>query len=774
MHFNKIHLSARKIGGKYSLVLKLIFSIGLLNSLNCAGQTIHGIVYEKTSEGLQTVPGAFVHCLNEEEGVVTDSMGHFEIKFCEESHRMVVEHISLLPDTISVSHDKHHYEIILEAGSDILKTAVAEVHRKTYGLDQLNAKTTINIHEREFQKAACCNLSESFENAPAIDVNYGDAVTGTRQIKMLGLDGFYALISREYMPSVRLLNSYYGMSFIPAAWVKGIQITKGVGSVVNGYESLAGQINIELRKPFDHTRFLYDQFVASSGRTETDLMYRHDLSKNAATSFFVRTAILPFRMDRNKDGFMDNPTGRQFQFLNRWQFHGKKWEGEFSAGFNTDHKNAGQQDFYSEDPKQHYGISINNDQLEFLAKVGKVNPDKPWRSFGSQYGFNAHHLKSIYGSSENQTIYQADAKSVYVNLIWQSKINDTRHTYQTGFSFQGDALTETVSGIQRFQFSRQELVPGVFAEYTYKPKEQISIVAGLRSDYNSIYGLSVTPRIHSRFNFNKEKTTLRISGGLGRRTSNILSQNQQVFATNRTFIINSINTDYAYGLNQEVALNGGLSLEHKLKFGLWPATITLDYFRTQFLNEVVMDREEDATVRYYNMKNGTIANSFQAQFDFTFLRRSDLRLAYRMFDVSTKYLEGRMERAMVARNRGFINFTQRTRSHWQFSSTIQMYGRQRLPGKDTSATAITNRWSKEFVMVNLQISKEITSRFEAYLGSENIFNYKQPNPIIGSQNPLTGRFDASVVWGPVFGRMFYAGFRWRINGNNSIKEKEQI
>jgi outer membrane receptor for ferrienterochelin and colicin len=638
--------------------------------------------------------------------------------------------------------------------------------RITYGLSKLDPRTTTILGEREFQKAACCNLSESFENAPAIDVSFSDAVTGTKQIKMLGLDGFYTLIGREYMPSVRTLNSYYGLSHIPAAWVNGIQITKGAGSVVNGYESIAGQINIELKKPFGDEKLLLDQFVSSGGRSETDFMYVKDINKHVATSLLARYGYRGSKFDRNTDGFLDVPLANDFKIMNRWQFYADNgMEGTANVSFHKNNQEAGQL-AYANGDKNAYGIDINSQVIDAFAKLGKAIKGREATSFGSQYNYNHSEMTSVYGSATNAKTYDAHTDQAYVNLLFESYIGNTNHQYQTGLSFLLDDTRETYEG---FRFERTEAVPGAFFEYTYKPKETFSLVGGIRTDYNSIYGLSITPRFHGKYRFNKDKTSIRMSAGTGRRTSNPLAQNQYIFASGRS--LNFIFTDpsLAYGLEQEVAINSGFSFEHEFKLGYMPATLGLDYFNTTFIQEVVVDRETAGEVSFYNMKNGTIANSIQAQLDLNPARRTEIRVAYRMFDVESTYKkeDGTTEvlaKPFISRHRAFINITQRTRSDWQFSTTATLYGPQRIAGRneDIVLPGMTPVNSPNFYNWNAQVSKTIKKKFEVYLGAENILNFKQEDPIQEAANPFDQNFDAGLVWGPIFGRMFYGGFRLRL------------
>ncbi|MFY0644196.1 MAG: carboxypeptidase-like regulatory domain-containing protein [Bacteroidia bacterium] len=762
-------------------IYKVFILITLIGAqLSSAAQHLVKGRITDAAEGKELVLiGAHVQWMgNPAGGSYTNKLGEFEIQHNGESPNLIVSYVGYKTDTFLVENMKEYLNIYLVNNATLGGTTV-RAKRITYGLSSKDPKFTYKLDEREFQKAACCNLSESFENAPAIDVSIGDAVTGTKQIKMLGLDGFYTMISREYMPAVRTLNSYFGMSFIPAAWVESIQITKGAGSIVNGHESIAGQINIQMKDPFDADKFMLDQFVSQAGRSETDLMYRWDLNKYVSTSAFARIAYYPGMQDNNSDGFMDMPSGNQISFMNRWKFYtDKHWEGELNLSYMDDQKDAGQVDYFTEDNLNLYGINVDNTQWDISAKLGKSFHANPFKSFGSQYQVNNSQLRSRYGSESNYREYNADAMTYYANLLYQDIIGNSFHTFQGGFSILVDEFSEQLDSME---FDRSEQVIGSFFEYTYKPKETFSIVLGLRGDMNSIYGFYLTPRLHSKYRFNKDKTSVRLSTGMGRRTSNILAQNQYLLASQREVQIIDPSEEGAYGLEQEVAVNSGISVEHNFKLTYFPATFIMDYFNTTFLNEVVVDRETDNYVRFYNQENGTRSHSFQAQLDLNPMRRTEIRMAYRMFDVSSIYrafpkdpsseswTTFRDVKPLTARHRAFVNLTQKTRDKWQFSTTLQWTGKQRVPRNISSLEPFTEKnfnsssATKPFVMLNLQLSKQFAKfPIELYIGAENLLNYKQENPILSANDPFNDQFDASLVWAPVFGRMIYGGFRWRI------------
>ncbi len=715
---------------------------------------ISGYVYGLVKNKKVPLEAAAVKEMGFPNGVLTDANGFFSFEINAATTQLEVSYVSFKTDTVNVADKKAVIAVLIPNSGDL---GVVELNKKrrSYGLRSLDPKTTLHLREQEFQKAACCNLSESFENAPAIDVSFTDAVTGTKQIRMLGLDGVYTNITREFMPSVRGLNSFYGLSFIPAAWVEGIQITKGAGSVVNGFESMSGQINIEMKKPFGRDQLLLDQFVSESGRAETDFMIRKDLSKYLATSFFGRFGIRPVEMDRNNDGFLDNPISQQVQLMNRWQFHRDNGvEGQFNISYNNDDKRAGQ--FAGTNP---YEVNIQNEQLDVWAKLGKAYKDKPYKSFGSQYAFNTINSQTVYGNDTNQRVLSTKGQTAYVNLMYQSIFGNTNHGYKTGISFLADFVEESFDGII---VDREEIIPGAYLEYTLKPDSATIIVSGARVDYSTLFGLFPTFRIHAKRALKNDKTTLRLSAGNGRRTPNFFAQNQNVLISSKQMVVNSLPGE-TLGIIQESSINMGVSVDHKFKISYMPSELQVDFFRTTFQNELMTNREYSDRLVFEALQNGTIANSFQTQLDLQPARRTEIRLAYRMFDVTTLYEGQRVQKPLIAKHRGFLNFTQSTRSKWQFSTTVQMYGQQRIPGLTFNQEDLNKQYSPVFMLWSAQVSKKAKKKpFEYYVGLENILNYRQDNPIDGAVNPFGNAFDASNIWGPVFGRMIYGGLRYRL------------
>lgn len=648
---------------------------------------------------------------------------------------------------------------------DTLKEIKVQSTRKSL---QKSLKLTANItllSSKELLKAACCNLAESFETNPSIDVNFSDALTGTKQIKMLGLTSPYLMITEENIPSVRGASQAYGLSFTPGTWVESIQITKGAGSVVNGYESISGQINTELIKPIKDIPFFLNAYGSSDSRFELNTHFNRKVSDKWATSLFVHGNTRVSKNDMNNDGFLDNPLAKQINVLNRWQYTDaqKGWVSFINFRYMNDKKQTGELNFEPNRDKlttNYWGSEINTERFDISTKIGYVFPDMPFQSIGFQNAFNSHNQESYFGLNQ----YNIKQKSYYSNLIFNSIIDNTMHKFATGLNFTYDNYDEFVNVVD---YSRTDNSVGAFFEYTYDNSNNFSVVLGGRIDNHNRLGTFVTPRLHVRYN-PWEKGVLRFSAGRGKRSANIFAENQQLFASSRTFDILNTNGKI-YGLNPEIAWNYGLSFNQGFKLFNRSGDVGFDFYRTDFQNQVVVDLYQGPQqVVFYNLNGKSFANSLQIEFNYELAKHLNLRTAYKYYDIQTDYQYVTQERPLQAKHRFFGNLEYQTHllddgKQWKFDFTINWLGKQRLPATiSNSGLDSMPDYSPSFSVMNMQVTRVFSSIFEIYVGGENIGNYKQEKAILGSENPFGTTFDTSIIYAPVFGQMYYAGLRFKI------------
>lgn len=642
-----------------------------------------------------------------------------------------------------------------------------KVVKKRKGIQKsytVTGNTTL-ITSKELLKAACCNLAESFETNPSIDVNFSDALTGTKQIKMLGLTSPYLMITEENIPSVRGASQAYGLSFTPGTWVESIQITKGAGSVINGYESISGQINTELLKPLNDIPFFLNAYGSTDSRFELNTHFNTKISDKWSSSLFLHGNARVAKLDMNDDGFLDNPLAKQINILNRYQYYNaeKGLVSFINFRYMNDKKQTGELNFNPERDRgttNYWGSEINTERLDVSTKIGYVFKDMPYQSIGFQNAFNSHDQQSYFGLNQ----YNIKQSSYYSNLIFNSIISNTMNKFATGLNFTYDKYQEFVNVND---YSRIDNSVGAFFEYTYDNEDDFSIILGGRIDNHNRLGTFLTPRLHVRYN-PWEKGVLRFSAGRGKRSANIFAENQPLFASSRTFDVLDTNGKI-YGLNPEIAWNYGLSFAQKFSLFGKSADVGFDFYRTDFQNQVVVDvMQSPQQVLFYNLNGKSVANSLQLEFNYEIFNHFNLRSAYKFYDVKTDYLSGNYQKPLQAKHRFFGNLEYETfigenGKQWKFDYTFNLIGQQQLP--NTASNPINDRlpeFSPSYSLMNAQITRTFSPTFEMYIGGENIGNYTQEKAIIGSENPFGSTFDASIVYAPVFGQMYYAGLRFKI------------
>lgn len=735
----------------------------LLSFFGFSQETISGKIIEANSKNENIgIAGANVYWLNTQVGTVTDIDGSFTISYKTDYKKLVISYVGYKTDTLTISRPKY----ILHAlrSTDDLDAVTVKARRQSTSRSYLKASNIINVSSDELLKAACCNLSESFETNPSIDVNFADAISGTRQIKMLGLTSPYILIATENIPSIRGASQAYGLSFIPGTWVESIQITKGAGSVVNGFESIAGQINTELVKPSTDDRLFVNLYGASSERLELNTHINTKVSNRWDMGLYIHGNTHQEKHDVNDDGFLDMPLFNQINIMNRWQYVDteKGFVSFINLKFLDDEKQAGELNFNPDTDRgtiNNWGSEIDTKRYEVSGKFGYVNPEVPWQSLGVQTAFSSHKQDSYFGLNT----YDITHNSLYANAMYNSIISDSRHKIKTGVSYTYDHYDEFVNATD---YERTENSVGAFFEYSHDNLELFNITAGIRIDHHNLLGTFITPRVHARYS-PWGKSAFRASFGRGKRSANIFTENQQLFATSRQInILSSGGT--IYGLDPEIAWNYGVSYLQGFNLFGRKADITLDYYKTDFKSQVVVDWENPQAINFYNLEGKSFANSFQVELNYNAFEGFDLRTAYKFYDVQTDYNSGRLERPLTPKHRIFMNMGYETNlkeneGRWKFDATFNWLSDQRYTSTLSNPVQFQlPERTPTVATLNAQVIKVFSPKFEVYLGGENITNVRQPNPILAADNPFGANFDSTFVYGPIFGSLYYAGLRYRV------------
>ena len=719
---------------------------------------IEGTVYEEAENGQRTpLPGVNVYWKIVNQGVVTDANGHYKIPVHGEIGCLVFSCISYENDTVHHMFDPIHYDHVFQSIHMLNEVEIAARQKATY-INPIKAIAVQEITSENLKRAACCTLAGSFENNASVDVNYSDAVTGAKQIQLLGLSGIYTQMMTEIIPNFRGLASTFGLNYVPGNWMNGIQVSKGTSSVRNGYESITGQINVDYKEPLPNKseKVFFNLYANSMAMTDFNFNVRTKVGKQDGIMLFGHVSHNFMKMDGNGDSFMDDPMTTQYNVFMRYNHpHTGRFGCKLGIKALKENRLGGQMDF---DPKHRldegynlFGIGINTERYEAFAKCG-YHFDRKDTSLGLQQQVTYHKMDSYYGLTD----YNANQLSYYANLLFDSYIVNDHHTYSVGASYTYDKYDEHLndSTLQRI-----EQVPGAFAEYVFNDNHHWSVIAGFRADYNTYYHkMLYTPRLHVRFKTHDD-FALRLSAGKGYRSPNVLAENSTMLASAR--VIRFLDTP-----KMEDAWNYGINLTKSITFGWRELILQADFYRTDFINQIVLDRDADAhEIRIYNLDGKSYSNSAQIEANCEIFKDFDLTLAFRYNDVKMTINDTLREKPFVNRYKGLVSMSYAPGT-WQFDFTTQFNGDCRVPDLSGNATAMANHQnigrSPFYVIMNAQITKKFGEHWEVYVGGENLTNYKQDYPIISAENPTSEDFDASMVWGPLSGIRGYLGVRFQI------------
>lgn len=756
-------------------------------------QDIRGAVRDADDRPLA---GASVYWAGTTVGASTDAEGAFLLHRVKGYDRLVASYLGYVNDTLRIDEAVQRADFALRAEGVELEGVVVEGNLSGNFVKRDGIVKGEMISFAGLCKMACCNLAESFENSASVTVGYSDAISGARQIKMLGLAGTYTQILDENRPIMRGLSAPYGLSYTPGMWLNSIQVSKGVASVTAGHEAITGQINLEHRKPTDSERLFVNLYLDDELRPEANVSTAFPVSRDKKLSSVILlhgsgdTDVR--KMDHNHDGFRDLSRSAQFNVANKWLYAadngtqvrwGWKFVQESRLGGMLDYRNTDAMreamfrdwDWQAEGTRMPlYGSHIRNRNANGYFKVGmpvgpsvydEAEQDEMRSNLAFVADFDHFDEEAYFGLND----YSGNQNSLALNLMYNHYFT-YRSSLNVGVQAHLDYYRETLGndtpwlGSDRaYDFGRDEEEVGAYAEYTYAVRDKFSVVAGLRGDYNAFYDrFFLTPRGHVKWNVTPS-TTLRASAGLGYRSTNVITDNIGMLATGRELVIPALGD--LDRLEKALTLGGSLTQT----FGLvnpGDATLSFDYFRTQFCNSVVVDQEYDAqTIRVYDSDGRSFTDTYQIDFSWTPVERLDIFATFRYTDsrMTIDRPDGttaRVERPLVSEYKTLLNIQYATKfRRWVFDATAQLNGPARIPTQ--TGDLADSRYSPRYPMFYAQVSRKV-GKFDIYVGCENIADYRQEDPILNAANPYDYKFNSMNVWGPLMGRKFYAGLRFNL------------
>lgn len=746
--------------------------------------TFSGLIVDETGEILI---GATVTWQDTAIGGASDIDGWFTINRPDttQAHILEINYVGYTTTSVEILPDEDNLQLIVQQNLSMETILVEATERSSFSstLNPINVET---LGHGELRRAACCNLSESFENNATVNVSFADAVTGAKEIEMLGLRGTYTLMQIENQPAFNRLGRAYGLEYIPGTFIQSIQIAKGASTVRNGVAGITGQINTELIKPFDAPLLFVNLFANYTGRIELNTQINTELSPNWSTGLLVHANFYDNKnLDNNEDSFLDIPLKKQFNAIARFVFRDKDWHAEFNVQGILDNRQGGQtaatyQKVFDQLPVRLYTISSRINRIGVFGKLGYLGFNNPTQSIALTYNANVHEHNSFFGDN----IYNGLQQQAYLNATFQTALINQKHHLAVGAT--GDIINfeEQFSDIN---LDRQELTTGVFAEYDFTHKideekgSEFAVLLGMRGEmlhttnFTKVYAM---PRLNLKYNFTSD-IVLRGSAGRGVRNPNVLIENLRYMASNRTFVVKEqIMPEVAWNYGLNFVWNFKLSPKHEGSF-------SVDAYRTDFENQLISDIDSKfREVSFYNLKGKSFANSLLVAYTQTIVKGLEARFAYKFNDVRmnlgtnghafSSTPNGLYTAPLLPRHRGLVSLNYHTPDHaWEFNVSANFIGPQRLPliygTTDDLPDYRGNYQSPSYVMVNAHINKTFKGGWQVYVGAENLTNYTQEQPILGFDDPFNeyskgADFDASAVYAPVFGIQVYAGVKYTFEG----------
>lgn len=721
-------------------------------------QTLQGTVVFEKEKGMEA-PLPFVSVIWEgtTKGTQTNEQGRFQMELLSQKRRLVFSCVGYKQDTITINDIQKPLHVVLKSVLTNLETVEIQARRASMEISTLSTQHQINISTEGIQRLACCSLADAFENNATVDVGLADAVTGAKQIRMLGLAGVYSQINVDFFPSVRLLSQPYGLSFVSGGWIHGISISKGASTVSMGHESITGQVNVETKKPTDNDKFYFDYFINNNLLNEINTRFRYDLTKHISGIVLFNGSMIQRESDHNNDGFLDMPLTKKAALLNRYVYNlNDLLQSKFGFEVLYEDRTGGQTSNNEKNNENCYKMYSIAKRFQAFQSTGfSLN-----KKHNSSIAFNTRIVYHRQDGRFGLRNYDAEQKSLQAKLFAISNIVNDHHQINTGIEWKTDNLQEFFQDFNETgkDIQTNEHVGGVYGEYTYKQKA-FTGVFGLRGDQSNLHGRFFTPRFHLKYDLWHD-FTLRASAGKGWRVPHPFIENTKYLSSARRFITDD-------RLHAEVAWNYGISLTKNITTEEdLMHRMSLDFYRTDFENQLVVDPQKNyQEVHFYNLHGQSFANSIQLELYSELFEGFDFTIAYR-FNDSRQTLHGILQEVpLISKHKAWVSLHYATRfDRWKFSLTTQFHGTAPMAGYADNPAATDNFKQKtpNYFLIHAQITRQFT-HWEIFIGCENIGNYVQHHAIIDPANPFGGNFDASAIYAPIAGRHFNFGIRYKLD-----------
>ena len=746
------------------LIIALIVHLSLL----AEEDKIKGYIFGEYPDGTQFVlSSARVQWLGSEIGTLTDNDGLFYIDKNVDSDKLIISFTGFDKDTVLVT-DRNDVFIHTLKSIKNLKEVVVSDDLPSVLVDASKIQKTTTITSVGLRGAACCSLSDAFETNPDVNSIAVDPVSGAKKIELLGLHGKYTQLMIELVPFYRGLNIPLGLNFIPGSWLESVSISKGAADVTSGYESTTGQINVELLKPQNPDHKIINFFADNNGRYELDGGTSFQFSENLSSIILLHTGQISNFTDNNNDGFSDRPIQENYNIMNKWFYQKNDFAAQIGFRIVHDQRDA---KLDLPDNSNYYSSFFGNDRLEIFAKSGYIFGDNSSIAFKANFVDQSNQANMNFQKEAFRRDLNSTQKSFFSNLIYKTGLftneSNPDHELALGLGLVSDLIIEdysvtNVSGIENFRVN--ELIPGVFAEYRNRVSDKLSFALGFRTDFSQDHGVLWTPRIHGKYDFS-DLTSLRISAGKGYRTPVMVTEGFSFLS-----ILEGIN--FIRPLTEEhfeESYNYGFTFDHGFNFLGRELSFSTAIYRTDFVKRLIYDFDNVAGNAVYISSDANNSNSIAFDMHYEIIDDLGINLAWRYDDVKYRIREDGstnsesflVQQPLYSPSKFYISTDYKIDAiDLSISLTGTLYG-DGIIENQVDFNTMTNdprRFDSYFFLIG-QVTKS-WNNLDFYVGAENITN--STIDITTFNNGNIEYFRPDRVWGPIMGRMLYAGIRYSL------------
>jgi outer membrane receptor for ferrienterochelin and colicins len=697
-------------------------------------------------------------------GVLTNKNGEFFITVADSTSKLYVSSTGFQTDSLTLLPSITNYTVYLKQAFNRLDEIVISGTMKA--VSRLSSPIPVEVYTPAlFKKNPTATLFEALNMVSGIQPQINCNVCNTGDIHINGLEGPYTMIMIDGMPIVSSLSTVYGLHGIPQSILQKVEIVKGPASTLYGSEAVAGLVNVITKDPLMAPKFTADIFATSLGEINNDISTKWKVGKSNAL-FGVNYFHYRKPIDINNDNFTDMTLSRRISLFNKWSFKRQSnRRATIAMRYVNENRWGGELQWNKKwrGTDSIYGESIYTNRIELIGSYDLPRKGQPIKF---DYSYNYHHQDSYYGTTK----YLASQHTGFAQFVWDGKIGNINLLAGLPIRYiwyddNSPATEDTVKGVSEPSIT---YLPGVFLQNEIS-LSKLTVLSGLRYDYNSIHGGIITPRLSFKYALNF-KNTLRLTGGSGYRVVNLFTEDHAALSGAReVVIIEDLQPEQSWNVN--INYNGWRNFSG--------GNITLDgsLFYTYFTNQIVGDFATDPTkIIYDNLHGYAVSKGMTASVELSLNSGFKILTAATFMDVYRK---------------------EKTNGHYQelpqlfapkFSGNFSISYNWKKPGVVIDWTGKINspmhlpvvpndfrpEQSPLYCIMNLQLTKRFANNFEIYGGAKNLLNFLPEYPILrpfdpfnknagdSISNPYGYIFDPSYNYAPVQGIKGFLGVRWTV------------